>query len=375
MNIKQNLYSQLNFRFEKAHELLFASCNENDYRDNCWIFKVDISEGNLTNNKATQINIKEGNLNKAAICTLNITTLYCKSYSNNQYNDLNIYNNKTSSYVKWINLDDEAHIYLDFYMTLLNSYGAFINNRWEFNIEMIYRSGNIKGYYYYNYALLDITYNSNREVAICKFGGDILNCIFYHDDQKINDIILIEGKSKPNLGTIYFYNTLYEYQKKLKIPEININSFYSFRNQKCNSNENIPLSFEILGYSNNDLTYKTVTEITVEKIYGDKKQSRAACDVKKVDNYYYNVILSCNTDNNFILSKDGAKISTNTTGYSRYVKFSYILETEKIICPGEIETIIPPTTIQTTETTPSNKINYIAFKNSKMILLLVLALF
>ena len=363
------------FRFEKAHELLYNFCNGNSNGDECWIFKVDISEGNLTNNKATQINIKEGNLNKAAICTLNITTLYCKSYSNNQYNDLNIYNNKTSSYVKWINLDDEAHIYLDFYMTLLNSYGAFINNRWEFNIEMIYRSGNIKGYYYYNYALLDITYNSNREVAICKFGGDILNCIFYHDDQKINDIILIEGKSKPNLGTIYFSNTLYEYQKKLKIPEININSFYSFRNQKCNSNENIPLSFEILGYSNNDLTYKTVTEITVEKIYGDKKQSRAACDVKKVDNYYYNVILSCNTDNNFILSKDGAKISTNTTGYSRYVKFSYILETEKIICPGEIETIIPPTTIQTTETTPSNKINYIAFKNSKMILLLVLAVF
>ena len=97
-----------------------------------------------------------------------------------------------------------------------------------------------------------------------------------------------------------------------------------------------------MGNTKDDLYYKTFTEITVEKIYGDKAESRAVCEIKQLNNYDSNVEMNCTTDNNFIIKTEGVKITTNNTGYSKYVKFYFNGENEKIICPGsdDYESII-----------------------------------
>ena len=113
----------------------------------------------------------------------------------------------------------------------------------------------------------------------------------------------------------------------------------------------------------------------VEKIYGDKSKSRAGCTVREIEsnNYYYNVELDCTTDINFILQSEGAKISTNYTGHSGFVIFTFNNELkEKIICEGE-EPEEPVETSPTTEpsdTTHSGS-NNITYNNIRKLLVLI----
>ena len=147
----------------------------------------------------------------------------------------------------------------------------------------------------------------------------------------------------------------------------------------CYSSENKPLSIRILGYTSNDVNYKTFTEIMIEKIYGEGK-SRAGCEVKKVEaSYYYdyNIQLNCTTDTNFILQTEGAMISINNTGYSGYVKFNFNNEIqERIICPGQ-EPKVPSEPLEPSETSdPSNTTNpesnsNIIYNNMKKLFVLV----
>ena len=142
----------------------------------------------------------------------------------------------------------------------------------------------------------------------------------------------MEGDYEPNLGTIYFNEGLYESQKECSIPELSL-KVQSLEKPSCDTKDNQVLSFKIKGTSEDYLYYKTFTEIIIEKMYGSKAQSRASCEVIVIDDSS-NVELNCITDDNFNLAKEGAMISTDKNGYSRYVKFSFNRELDKIICSG-----------------------------------------
>ena len=69
----------------------------------------------------------------------------------------------------------------------------------------------------------------------------------------INDIVKISGKKNPNLGTLYFYNELMEYQKNIKPVKLSIEDFSILSSRssvgnfyfKINAKLSKPLDYEL----------------------------------------------------------------------------------------------------------------------------------
>ena len=313
-------------KFEKAYNLTFGGYNEYENIYSFWGFNIKVSESNLTNNRYTQVDIRENFNYKKAICKIYNNILSCKSQLGSRYNPIYLVN-KNSSYVKWIDLDNEEHIYLDLHINFEKSFGTFYNNKWIFNV-IFYIDNLYEEIYNYNYALLDINVNNKSQTAICRLENNfVLKCECNYNNQNINDAVKISGTRNPNLGTIYFIQELNDKNKEFSHSEIDmrISDLY------CSNSENEKkLSLQILGDLQNEEdfleneSYETFTEIKIKKICGDQSDIRAGCIVfKKYSGSY--ISLNCSTDNNFDLTEEGAKISI-VNNYSQYVKFSYIDE-------------------------------------------------
>ena len=316
-------------KFEKAYNLSY-----NEY-ENCWIFNINVSESNLTNNRYTQVDLREGSTYRTATCGMKSNILSCKSNKGRPYYSVYL-TKKNSKYIYWINLDKEEHIYLNLYLSYRTNYGTFFNGKWIFNIIYFYINNRYDSYnsYYYNYALLDIDVNKKSQTAICDFAYDnykyYLRCECNYENQNAKDVVRISGNKNPSLGTIYFIDELSDKEKEFKNSKFNMNIL----NFICQNDYKEKLSLTIRGYlmRNYDLlSSETFTEIKMKKICGDKSEDRAACKV-----YYYNgnnsISLNCITDNAFDLNKEGAKISIDN-GLNQYVEFNYLNESY-ITCNG-----------------------------------------
>ena len=307
-------YAQLKFKL--AYDLGLSN--------NKWNFKIKVSENNLDNKRNIIVDFKEDYYYRTALCNIEENNeLFCESINlaNLANSKLYLINDSSNKYVKWTNLVNNEPIYVILHINLINMFGCFMENIWKFNIKY---EGEFHNYYSNKNALLDILVNNETSTANCEISNSmILKCVSKHNNQKINDVIMVPGLAEPNSGTVYFIEELNENQKNFNATELEVN-LLKINGQNFYNNK---LSFSVIGslpddYKINYAATLTEIEISVNKENGEISTSRAICDITY--NYVYGkneaVLLECITDNQ-VSSKDEIKINIDSYGNSKFIKF------------------------------------------------------
>ena len=336
-DINLKIIYKANLKFELAYNLLLVG-----YKIK---FNIKISESDLPNNRAVKVDFKDEYSDYTALCTkennYTFNTLSCESVYNYYYTytSVYLYNNNNNKNIIWSNLNKDEPIYLLLHIKVKETCGYFRENSWKFNINYELTEGEFKTYYYYKHVLLDILVNNEESTALCQISSDyLLNCESKHNNQNLNDKIIISNLDSPIKGTVYITNELAESQIEIKPAELNVN-LVKIASPTYSNNK---LSFSIIGYLSNDFysTTSTLTEIviSINKTNGEEATSRACCEIfydyYYFDfEYYYNqnnfIKLQCITDEE-ISQNDVAKLKINSEGYSKFIQFALTKENQEL---------------------------------------------
>ena len=299
--------------FEKAYDLEF---------NQKWGFKVNLSESNIQDNNIFIDIIVDGS-DCLAYCSLDNNLLICEVMYEEQniFNEIQLKNNKQNKLFKWINLPDVLDLYMSYEMKFINAYGGFHDNKWKFNIY--HKSINQFQKIYDKNVLLDILVNDQESTALCEITfSSFLKCVSNHKNQKINDDIKIAGNVNPNLGTVYFSESLTDEQKVIKPINLYIN--YDSSIGYISNNK---FRFDIKGSLAESIKYEieegTITEIEVLiNKDGQDFSKDVICltnNINAIKGSY--VFLVCEI-NKKLPENEKVTIYTDEEGKSKYVKFN-----------------------------------------------------
>jgi hypothetical protein len=239
----------------------------------------------------------------------------------NIFNEIQLKNNKQNKLFKWINLPDVLDLYMSYEMKFINAYGGFHDNKWKFNIY--HKSINQFQKIYDKNVLLDILVNDQESTALCEITfSSFLKCVSNHKNQKINDDIKIAGNINPNLGTVYFSESLTDEQKVIKPINLYIN--YDSSIGYISNNK---FRFDIKGSLAESIKYEieegTITEIEVLiNKDGQDFSKDVICltnNINAIKGSY--VFLVCEI-NKKLPENEKVTIYTDEEGKSKYVKFN-----------------------------------------------------
>jgi len=167
--------------------------------------------------------------------------------------------------------------------------------------------------------LVDILVNNNSSTGICVILYDnVLKCESNHDNQSLNDTIVIIGDKEPNSGTIGF-GEISNDNKIVKPFDMTLNQ------AKIDSTlyPNETLFIYINGSMENNDNYDnaanfTEIELLVNKTYKGIIKSRAGCEITFKNDI--NTTLKCSVDSPVSIN-EMAKINIDSSYNSKHVQF------------------------------------------------------
>ena len=308
-------------KFKKAYNL---EINDN----NKWVFKIDTSENELTNNEEAQINVQVNNRDKIATCVRKDLLFTCTIDSTAKESDIiKLINNDLPISKKiWINIPESIDLYVQLKINLQNVYGAFYENKWEFKIRYEKAVTSDKSYKD-NYALLDISANSVDKTAKCKILETYLDCEF--NEIEANKIQIM-GNTSPKLGTISFSQ---QTNKLVEPLDIEIKYSETIITQKGEKSK-----FTITGTLKETIDYdiiaNTITKIDVSLNDNVEEAICRTSEIRKLENNPVSLYCEVNANINNINS---FKIKVNSDGESNYVTFDsdkdIIIDLSKVVAP------------------------------------------
>ena len=182
--------------YTKAYDLKFSDENEK------WSFKIEI-EDDLPNDSKLVVDILVNEVNiDTATCLYNNKILSCTrdSLVQKRTESLNLQKEKQSGSTTWENIEkSKIEIPLSITTKLINAYGLFFTDNWNFYIDVNY-IGVIPDNSFF---VLDIIQNEIETTAICQISNrtqstetSTMSCHLESNDQSILDEIKINTENK-----------------------------------------------------------------------------------------------------------------------------------------------------------------------------------
>ena len=318
-------YLNRNIKLKFEIELTYEKYYDLKYENSKWGFNLKLSETNMEDDDSIFIDVIVDGLNNFANCILTNNILSCQLTQDSQTfkNIIQLHNNNQNTYLKWKNLPEIVDMYMTYKIQLINVYGGFHENKWKFNIY--HKAIGQKVKIYDNYVLLDILVNNLESTALCKITShSFLKCVSNHKNQKINDVVKISGNETPNLGTVYYKDSLNDDEKNINPVSLPV-KYNSVSDDIANYEFQFVIKGSLSKSIGDEVEEETYTEIEVVAV---TNETETKLDAICLTNYilpdaYSTVYLYCATELD-VAFNDSLVVNVDSKGYSKYIKFSPI---------------------------------------------------